>query len=417
MNPIILIAGVPVAIGILLSPFFGLLLTVFLMPQALIQALGGTLFGIFTMATPIKIVGGLTFLSVFVRQFLERKKTFFFKTPPVVWFLLFLVWIFISGFSHPGSFTRENFTMFTSFGMFGFIALSLISNLKKFRAVIWVSFLAMFIVCLKAIFDFAGSEEVARTGGTGYGPNEFAIGLLPFIGLSFYSAFSEKNGFLKFLLFVLSGLCVLALVATFSRGGIIGLGAMGAVAVLIIARHKIRAIIVVSVLAVLFVTYLPPQVKSRFERTQVVEDYVGDEAIDSTTRRYNLALAAWRMFLDNPIVGVGVGNYYWECGKYAPVHAGRAHNMYLEIMAELGIIGIFLFLGILFSFFKSIRRIIKNAPELAGYAKGLALGLIGFLAAAIFLHAQQEKALWFVIFMGCALEAISKSPQAAERKV
>ena len=117
------------------------------------------------------------------------------------------------------------------------------------------------------------------------------------------------------------------------------------------------------------------------------------------------------MFLEHPLVGVGVGNYYYECRKYAPIFAGRAHTTYLEIMAELGIIGIFLFLGILFSTFKTLKKIIRSNSPISGYARGLYIGLAGFLIAAIFLHAQQEKALWFVIFMAAALEQIAFSKE------
>ncbi len=36
-----------------------------------------------------------------------------------------------------------------------------------------------------------------------------------------------------------------------------------------------------------------------------------NEALDSTTRRYYLALGAWEMYKDHPVFGVGLGNYYW----------------------------------------------------------------------------------------------------------
>ncbi|MBW2045127.1 MAG: O-antigen ligase family protein [Deltaproteobacteria bacterium] len=414
MNLIIIIIGIISAIVIFINPFIGLLATIALIPQALIPAFTYMLFGIFTMATPIKLIGGMTFASSLIRHQIERKSWDFLKRPQMRFFILFLIWIFISGFTQPGALTRENFTAFTSFAMIGFIILSLITDIKRFRWVLWAGLISVFIVSLQAVFSYSSFAEAVRIRGASYGPNYFALGLLPFLGITFYNTFAEKKMVLKAFSLVITAIIAIALIVTFSRAGLVGLLGMLLIAT-IKAEKKFKAVFLLALCVVLLINVLPSSVWERFTHTRIEQKYIGDPTVDSTTRRYLLAKAAWEMFLDHPLFGAGVGNYYWECGRYEVVHAGRAHTTYLEIMAEMGIIGIFLFLGILFYTFKSLNKIMKSDSYLSSYAYGLYMGLVGFLIAALFLHAQHEKVLWFVIFMAMALENIYVSELARSR--
>jgi len=154
---------------------------------------------------------------------------------------------------------------------------------------------------------------------------------------------------------------------------------------------------------------MPDSVWERFEKTKIEDTY--DDTIGSTVRRYYLAMAAWEMFLDNPVFGSGPGDFYYNCRLYYPLKAGRAHTMYLEIMAEMGMIGIGLFLAVLFSSLRGSGRGIKYGEEgYGGYGRGLWLGLIGFMVSAFFLHAQQEKVLWLVVFLSLAIERLVLAP-------
>ncbi|MBN2119577.1 MAG: O-antigen ligase family protein [Candidatus Omnitrophica bacterium] len=403
MSPLIIIIGLVGAIVIFINPFLGLLAIVGLMPQALVHTISNMLFGVFTSITPIKIIGGLTFLAVLLRSVTERKNLDFLKKRQVKFFMFFLVWIFISGFTQPCSFTRENFTYFASFAMLGFVILSLVTDLRKFRWVLWMSLISMFIVSLQSIVNYSSYSVTMRMQGASYGPNYFAIILLPFVAISFYSIFTEKKLF-KFLSLLCAVVIASALILTFSRGGLIGFFGMLLVATLT-AKRKVKSLLFVIVCLIILISIAPSQLWQRLSMTKLQSE-TRDVTVHSTQDRLLHFKAAWRMFLANPLFGVGIGDYYWKCRDYAPVYPRRAHTMYLEIMAELGIIGIFLFLGILFHTYKSLRKIMSSDSNLSCYARGLFIGLSGFLISALFLHAQQERVLWFVIFMSAALDII-----------
>lgn len=413
----VIIIGLVIAMLILANPFIGLAITALLLPQTILQAFGKNIFGVFAMATPIKIIGGLTFLSVFLKQLMEKRKWGALKKPQVKFFLLFLIWIYISGFTQPSFATRENFTMFTSFFMLGFIILSMVNNIRRFRIILWIELSCIFLICLYSIYASIGGAEGTRISGADYGPNEFAISLLPVLGISFYTFFGKRGAGGKILSLLVAFTIFSALVLTFSRGGLIGFLGMLFIG-LIKTRRKIITIVLCIVIVAGLVSFMPGDFWERIEKTRVEEKFIGDPTVDSTTRRYLLYKAAWEMFLDNPIFGRGIGNYYYQCRDYEALTAGRAHNMYLEVAAELGIIGLVFMLGIFFTTMRALNRIIKKSKELAHYAKGFYIGLFGFFIAAIFLHSQQDKILWFMIFMAAALENIAlNNEQLVAKKI
>lgn len=410
INVSIIILGFIGGIIILIRPFIGLLIVSALIPRSLIPAVTGTFLGLFSMATPIKIAGTWTFVASFIRHGFKRKSWDFLKRPQIKFFILLLIWILISGLVKPCSFTRENFTVFISFMVLGFIILFLVNNLKRFRGVIWAGSISIFIISLQTLFDYSKLEQTLRMHGTSYGPNYFAVVLLPFLGIVFYNIFAEKVKILKIFSLLTTITISAALIVTFSRAGLIGFTGMLAVAA-VGAKRKLRAFLGLIICIIILLNVMPVQVWERFGQTQATIERLEETSnIDSTKRRFLLSKAAWEMFLEYPLFGVGIGNYYWECNKYQSVSPGRAHSMYLEILAELGIFGFFFFVGILFHTFRALKRIaIKATGPVSSYAQGLYIGLVGFLISAIFLHAQQEKVLWFVIFMAAALEQIAFS--------
>ena len=193
MSIVVIIVGLAAGIIILINPFIGLIASVVLMPQALIPAISGTFLGAFTMVTPIKIIGGVTFISVMIKQLVVKTTWNFLNKPQTKFFILFTVWIFISGFVHPGSFTRENFTVFSSLAVLGLIIVLLVTDIKRFRWVLWAGMISVFIVSLKSVLSYASFHQAIRMQGDSYGPNYFAIELLPFLGIAFYSIITEKK--------------------------------------------------------------------------------------------------------------------------------------------------------------------------------------------------------------------------------
>ena len=120
-------------------------------------------------------------------------------------------------------------------------------------------------------------------------------------------------------------------------------------------------------------------------------------------------LVGWLMFRDYPILGVGKGNYKARYLEYSSslgidprLEDRSAHNLYLEVAAEQGVVGLVLFFAMLWFTFKTMRRsqaLLSNAGQEgdADMMRSMEYGLVGYLVAAIFLHMAYPRPFWFML--------------------
>ena len=111
---------------------------------------------------------------------------------------------------------------------------------------------------------------------------------------------------------------------------------------------------------------------------------------------------AWTIFLQAPVVGVGMGQYAWHSfSLYAlpefmdhPTGEvfSHAHNLFMQVMAELGIIGLLLLVLLLASWFWQFLRGILTPNS------WLIIGVLLIL----FIHSNLEYPLWYSHFLGVA---------------
>ncbi len=90
--------------------------------------------------------------------------------------------------------------------------------------------------------------------------------------------------------------------------------------------------------------------------------------------------AAWGMFSDRPWLGVGIGNYEPVYPAYAlpgwEEPLGHAHNYYLNIAAEAGLVGLAAYLVLWGAAFREAWRTVRRTE---GYWRGVAVGIFGAL--------------------------------------
>ena len=102
-------------------------------------------------------------------------------------------------------------------------------------------------------------------------------------------------------------------------------------------------------------------------------------------KRDDVYLATLPMVEDYPITGVGAGNYFNAFPAYKPpqLHSywNHAHNDYLEIMTELGLIGLSLLAGVvLYSLFIAVQTLRKrNNSFVLGMSFSSLMGTIAIL--------------------------------------
>ena len=195
---------------------------------------------------------------------------------------------------------------------------------------------------------------------------------------------------------------------TVSRGGLIALGiAVGWLAVrrAFSARVLVAGAVAVVVGALGVTAGFSEAVSTAlFQKTQVA-----GSNIDARALRWEVALS---MLPEQPLLGVGPGGFrsnYLDVSHNAELaeQTPVAHNMYVEVAAELGLIGAVGFLGMIGAALWASERAVRAART--GPDRRLALGVQGSLlavcVASTFLSEQYYMPLYAMVAAACALAA------------
>jgi len=305
--------------------------------------------------------------------------------------------------------------------MYGFLVTALtttwlLAYRGNFQRVVWAW---VGIVCFQAFWAITHD-------GRGYGSflgdeNDLALACdmaFPFaiLGLQcFRGAKRWVCGFAALLL-----LC--GVVASFSRGGFLGLVAAAGYC-LLAARHRVRNIAIGCTLAGVFYLAVPSGYRSEIGTIE-------DTSSGTAEARLFLWTAAARMWTDHPIFGVGPANAPFLLGRYqveateGAMFSGRQfqerdwsmtalHSVYLQLLSERGLVGVLLFGWMAVAFYAGLRRLRREAqrmrdgpPSLVAdasmYALALEAAMAGYLVAAGFLSMLYFPYFWFFTALAVA---------------
>jgi len=145
------------------------------------------------------------------------------------------------------------------------------------------------------------------------------------------------------------------------------------------------------------------------------------QGTDTMGLRYNLWRAGWMMWQDHPFTGVGIGQFLHNSSRYMSQLPGViprelvAHNIYVSMLAETGIIGLILFLSIiaiaLGNFIKARR--FQQSTYLNLYNTWLIVLLV-MLIGGLTKTDQIDKLLWMVMGLSVYFSRLTDEP--AEEK-
>jgi O-antigen ligase len=371
-----------------------------------------------------KVAGGLLALS-WMGAVVNRKRDrrAFVAAHPMFFGVLvfFLVWVVLSlGWSEAPSHGFESAARYLLNALLFLIVFTAIRNRQH---VVWL--LSAFVAAstLSAMYGLVvppPPDNEGRLAGSLGEPNELAAVLVAGMILAVALAvIARRRPLTRFALIVAAALSLVCNFLTLSRGGLVALAVAMVAAIAIGGRWRPQALAVAgSTLACLLVFF--GFVASTEQVGRVTE-------VGGGSGRSDIWTVAWRMVEDNTATGVGVGQFQASAVHYliAPGSLPRAdliidaphvaHNLYLQVWTELGLVGLIPFLCILgFPLLCALRA--AHVFERSGdtdmeiVSRAVFVGLVGILTADFFLSAQFSKQLWLLLGLGPALLSIATRP-------
>ncbi|MEK6727060.1 MAG: O-antigen ligase family protein [Candidatus Omnitrophota bacterium] len=323
----------------------------------------------------IEIASTLAIICYIAKKIIQREGIA--KTPLNLAIVAYLAICFFSIFisSNPKISTRVFFGKVVQDILFFFVLVDMLSSERRLRNFLYILFLSSMLLGVDGIYqhfthkDFIRHRPIitkSRIYATFPTANDFGcylIAVIPFLVTIFFTKFRLKA--VKFILIGLFTLLFTCLIMTVSRGAWFGFMASA-----LFIGVWIYPVGIFLLLLGLFITvtqpFYPTLIKERLNNLFLVFNTTLSSNVGSIERQI-FWQAGWKMFMSRPWIGLGLGTFMFNFKRFVVENYQRgpayAHNCYLQMLSELGIIGLVLFLSILILFFYDGIKIMLNRKK------------------------------------------------------
>jgi O-antigen ligase len=341
--------------------------------------------------------------------------------PPLAWAIAYATWALGSElWTVSGHRTYVGLSSLVVSATFMLGVAILVRSRRDLELVLYGIAGAAVLVGLVSILLFTANGGTREEGFAG-DPNFFAAyQVFAFPVLLALSA-SARRGWLRALLLVGVVIVIGATFVTLSRGGILALALIGVLLLVLPARSFFRSLGQKTLLAfVISIGVALALAVSYTELTSRINSLVqGKEAAGSG--RVNEWRAAWRVANEQPVLGIGFGAFPAVSNDLVRSTPGTdlynfderptgvfVHNVYLGSLAELGIPGLVLVVGLMVSTARALRHTATRARALGDFplsqiANALVLSLVGWAITSIFLSSETARPFWVAVGIALAL--------------
>ncbi|MFQ5700888.1 MAG: O-antigen ligase family protein [Acidobacteriota bacterium] len=405
----ILLAGV----ATLMRPEFGLHVLVINAMVGLTHVVEMPRVGPFS--APVLIEGLVLGAILFQAAFLGRRPPI--GTPQHMLLGVLAIWILISILAGV-SVGPENFQQYRNLFLVRLVMFILVSailttsrGIKRLLVTFMIANVGLLITASLVRAGYFGAEKITvsqnfeRTGALVQNPNELAFTLTTMLVVTLVAFLSVKRARLKLPLLCLAGVDLFVIMATLSRSGFISLCVVLAF-LFFKLTHNMRAVSVIGILVVSGALMVPEELFARFSKIDQVQD------VD----RVQIMRVGMAMTRDHPLLGVGMGNYvaqFWNYNASGMKRAAPAHNMYLDLAAQMGIPALAIYLAMLLATWWSLRRMevdLKTAGRTRTFAYLMNLGIQAFFVNLVVfgLSGDVEFDYSTFIMLGMALTLLAE---------
>jgi O-antigen ligase len=337
--------------------------------------------------------------------------------------LLFILWVFISNPQAAVLGDGRNWVLtFAQLWVLLYMAGDLLDTPQKQKMVMAVFSVFAILSAFYAI-QSGGIGETFDTSirAEGFVDNSNAAARYFVVAMVFlsYLRTASKNPVLRF--FSLVGILVtyFGVIFTLSRTGMVLLfAAQGLILFFQLEGRQRMGLIALFLVALIGLWFLS---ESIFDLMGTILPTV-TSGEDTMGLRYNLWRAGFAMWLDHPIRGVGIGRYIEELGPYMISLEGPrrwsavAHNTYVHILTETGIVGFALFMSMIIITLKNyLKAGGKSDKAILSLRNTWLIAFLVMLLGGMTKSDHVDKLTWMVMGLSVYFAGQSQTQEVPEK--
>ena len=284
-----------------------------------------------------------------------------------------------------------------------FFIVTIVDTERRFKIVTWTIVILITIVGGMGVmqaygYDITGAgmlwsktKKVWQIKGIGNfdNPNDLAYSVVLVVPFAFGLFWKAKNIFSRVSAIFLSGLSIYCIYLTMSRGGLLAL-IFGLIVwwYFWISNIKLRRLTLILGVIGIVIAF-----------SMQTEGYRSDE---SAMGRVEAWSAGMSMLQRHPVIGVGKG-------QFMEYHERDSHSSYVRAGAELGILGLYAWLGMIYFSLKSLWRLAGNTggTKWKLYTTGYSAFIGSYACASIFSTRTYDIVFLVVVAITSAFDRLS----------
>ena len=436
-------------IGLLVAPSLFFLLAVLIRPEL---GLGAFIFIIVIQLTPVinqyypaipspgyPLLGVLGFLIIW-RMVIYGDRPDGWKRASVI-LVVMAFWLLSVLVAADSGLALAKFRRFTENAILAFVIVFFIQRPIPLRSIVWALLAAGILMATISVFQNLtstydnnywgfGEWDQSSTGGvtnhraTGpYGnPNAYAQVLVMLVPLAVDRLWHEKEWHFRLLAGWALLVCILTVFFTYSRNGFITL--LFTLGLLLVTRRpRVLSVAVMVALALVVIQFLPISYTERITSLFQFSSSSSPQRITDVSFRGRLSenIAAWRMFQDHPLFGVGLDNFqvnYQSYSRQIGLDERRIErtpaSFYLELLSEQGLIGTLVFMLFMLIVFRNLWKAarlfqflgMKNEEYMT---LAFLSGLAGYMVFYISKNSAYPNVFWVLLGIAFSIAQVAEN--------
>jgi O-antigen ligase len=293
------------------------------------------------------------------------------------------------------------------------------SHFKKFLTVFLASNIVLILAgLLQGGYKGALSEGIFAAGFVS-DSNDYALAVNVVLPFYWYFFVHEENPLRRSLFCAAFLMSLVAVIYSFSRGGFLGLCAALLYAIMK-SKQRIKYILICFLALGITATFAPPSYWDKIHT--IFSGEKSDDGRSSSEMRLDLWKIGIAMVEDNPLFGVGPGNFPFKITQYGAeivpnendllfLSDRATHNTFINIASELGMIGLFLFMALIVKAYRDAtlsERILQELPLngnawLQGLPPAIETSIVSYCVTSFFLTSYVYPHIYILSGMALAL--------------